>query len=179
MSEKQPHDESLQAEIEQAEADIESAEVTAGQEEAALEEAQEKANEHFEQLLRLQAEIENIKRRSERELANAHKYATEKFVKELLAVVDSLEMAIQNSNDEQSSLREGIELTHKLFLDTLAKHSVTQHDPEGEPFDPEVHEAVSMQPNAEVDANTVLQVVQKGYTLNGRLVRPALVVVSN
>lgn len=179
MSEKQPHDESLQDEIERAEAEIEAAEETVEQEEAALDEAQEKANEHFEQLLRLQAEIENIKRRSEKELANAHKYATEKFVKELLAVVDSLEMAIQNSSDDAGALREGIELTHKLFLDTLIKHGVVQLDPEGEPFDPELHEAVSMQPNADVEPNTVLQVVQKGYTLNGRLVRPAMVMVSN
>ncbi len=145
-----------------------------------LEEMEQEAKAQTDRILRLQADIENMKRRSERDISNAHKYASEKFIKDLLAVVDSLEMAQQGEHPEQAKgLLEGVELTHKLFLDTLIKHGVEQIDPEGQPFDPEFQEAVSMQPNPEVDANTVLQVVQKGYKLHGRLLKPAMVIVSS
>tara|TARA_R110000868_G_scaffold8205_7_gene42773 strand:- start:89835 stop:90377 length:543 start_codon:yes stop_codon:yes gene_type:complete len=169
-------EESLNEEIEHVEEELEQ---EAGEELDELAQAEAKAAEHWDRLLRLQADMDNIKRRSERDVANAHKFAVEKFVKDLLPVMDSLEMAMKAETTEDSkALVEGIELTHKMFLDNLAKHKVKQLDPEGEPFDPDLHEAISMQDNKEVDSNTVLVVMQKGYTLNDRLVRPALVVVS-
>ncbi len=144
-----------------------------------LAKAQAKATENWDRLLRLQAEMDNLKRRSERDVASAHKFALEKFVKELLPVVDSFEMALKTPASEASKvILDGIELTHKMLLDVLQKQQVKQIDPEGQPFNPEQHEAVSTQVNANVDANTVLFVMQKGYLLNDRLIRPALVVVS-
>jgi len=128
-------------------------------------------------LMRAKAEIENIRRRAEQDVARAHKYALEKFVKELIAVVDSLEHALAAEGAE-NAVREGVELTYKMFLDVLAKHGVKQIDPVNEKFNPENHEAMSMQPSADVEPNTVLAVYQKGYLLNDRLVRPARVVVS-
>lgn len=146
---------------------------------AAVDESTAKLADQRDQILRLHAEIENMHRRNERDVASAHKYASEKFARDLLPVLDSLEMAIQKEQGAGvDTLLEGVELTHKLLLDTLAKHGIKQIDPDGERFDPELHEAVSMQPNADVDPNTVLVVAQKGYTLNGRLLRPARVVVS-
>lgn len=131
-----------------------------------------------EQLIRMQAEMENVRRRSEQDVAKAHKYAIEKFVKELLPVVDSLEQALQNKGDETGSVVEGVELTLKMFVDTLARLKVEQINPEGERFDPQEHEAMSMQPGTGAEPNTVIMVVQKGYKLNGRLIRPARVIVS-
>ncbi len=130
-----------------------------------------------EQLIRMQAEMENIRRRSEQDVAKAHKYAIEKFVKELLPVADSLEQALQNK-DDSSPVVEGVELTLKMLIDTLARFKVEQINPEGERFDPQQHEAMSMQPGTGVEPNTVIMVVQKGYKLNGRLIRPARVIVS-
>lgn len=131
-----------------------------------------------EQLIRMQAEMENVRRRSEQDVAKAHKYAIEKFVKELLPVVDSLEQALQNKGDETGSVVEGVELTLKMFVDTLARLKVEQLNPEGQRFDPQEHEAMSMQPGTGAEPNTVIMVVQKGYKLNGRLIRPARVIVS-
>lgn len=140
---------------------------------------EQQAKEQFERVLRLQADIENMKRRAEKDVANAHKYATEKLLKELVAVADSLEMAMQSEKTaDTTAIVEGVELTHKLFLDVLGKHGVEQINPENSLFNPELHQAVSMQPNPDVDSNTVLQVMQKGYSLNGRLIRPAMVVVA-
>lgn len=178
MSEKPNQEASLADDLEHLVQDAKQAGVSAEAEIKALNEAEIKANQHWEQTLRLQAEIENMKRRAEKELANAHKYATEKFVKELLAVIDSLELALQNSGAETTAFKEGIELTQKLFSDTLFKHGVVAIEGEGEPFNPEQHQAVTMQPDVGVDPNTVLKVVQKGYSLHGRLIRPAMVVVS-
>jgi len=146
-----------------------------------LEQARAKADEHYEQMMRAHAELENLKRRHERDLANAHKYGLDKFVAELLGVWDSLELGHSAAQDETADvqkLREGTELTLKMLSDAMGKFGVEQIDPINQPFDPELHQAMSMQPRADVPANTVVAVVQKGYRLNGRLVRPAMVMVS-
>jgi molecular chaperone GrpE len=142
---------------------------------------QQQVNQANEQLLRVQAEMQNVRRRAERDVENAHKFALEKFATELLSVVDNLERALSaiNTEDEsQKSVAEGIELTLKTFIDVLAKFNVEAVEPEGQPFDADLHQAVSTVPNSEVEPNTVIDVFQKGYTLNGRLIRPAMVVVS-
>lgn len=146
-----------------------------------LEDARSKADEHWDQLVRTQAQMDNLRKRHEREVENAHKYALERFVNELLPVRDSMEMGLAAAHEENSAierLREGTELTLKLFSDVMEKFNVLQINPEGEPFDPELHQAMGMQPRSDVPPNTVVVVVQKGYTLNGRLVRPAMVMVS-
>lgn len=133
------------------------------------------------QSLRTQAEMQNLRRRSERDVENAHKYALEKFVGELLPVVDNLERALQaiDQNDESlKALTEGVELTLKSFQDVLVRYKVEPIDPKGQPFDPEFHQAMSMLEMPEEEPNTVVDVFQKGYTLNRRLVRPAMVVVA-
>lgn len=146
-----------------------------------LEKARAKADEHYEQMMRAHAELENLKRRHERDLENAHKYALDKFVAELLGVWDSLELGHNAAQDETADvqkLREGTGLTLKMLGDAMSKFGVEQLDPIEQPFNPELHQAMSMQPRADVPANTVVAVVQKGYRLNGRLVRPAMVMVS-
>jgi len=141
-----------------------------------------KVNDQAESVLRAQAEMQNIRRRAERDVENAHKFALDKFSADLLPIVDSLERALdaadQLDNDAVKAMRDGVELTLKMFVDTLAKHGVQQLNPVGQPFNPEFHQAMSMVPNAELAPNSVLAVMQRGYTLNGRLVRPAMVVVS-
>jgi molecular chaperone GrpE len=142
---------------------------------------QKKADEHYDQLVRAHAEIENLKRRHTQELEKAHKYALDKFVGELLTIWDSLELglqAAQNDEADVASLREGTELTVKMFGDVMEKFNVERINPEGEAFNPEFHQAMSMVPNAEMAPNTVMAVMQKGVSLNGRLIRPAMVVVS-
>ncbi len=134
-----------------------------------------------EQALRTAAEAQNIRRRAEQDVDKARKFALEKFSSELLPVVDNLERAIESadaSHELVKALVEGVELTHKSFIDVLAKFNVEQIDPQGEPFDPQLHQAMSMVENPEVEPNTVVAVMQKGYSLNGRLVRPAMVMVS-
>ncbi len=147
-----------------------------------LEDARNKADDHWDQLVRARAELDNLRKRQERELENAHKYALDRFVSELLPVWDSLELGLKAASGEGTAdpekLIEGTELTLKLLRDAMEKFNVTQIDPEGEPFDPELHQAMSMQPRDDVPPNTVVNVVQKGYTLNDRLVRPAMVMVS-
>jgi molecular chaperone GrpE len=146
-----------------------------------LEQARAKADEHYEQMVRAHAELENLKKRHARDLENAHKFALDKFVAELLGVWDSLELgrsAAQDEGADLGKLREGTDLTLKMLGDAMAKFGVEQIDPINQRFDPEYHQAMSMQPRADVPPNTVVAVVQKGYTLNGRLVRPAMVMVS-
>ena len=168
----------------QPEADIDPSESTEDQEQQAVnevEELQQKLSTLGEQLLREQAEMQNVRRRAQRDVESAHKFALEKFATELLSVVDNLERAIgaiDAEDESQKAVAEGLELTLKTFMDVLLKHSVEPIDPEGQPFDADLHQAVSMVPNAEVEPNTVINVFQKGYTLNGRLIRPAMVVVS-
>lgn len=133
------------------------------------------------QVLRVQAEMQNVRRRAERDVENAHKYALDKFTADLLPVVDNLERAlatIDSSDEAQKGVSEGLELTLKSFMEVLARHKIEAIDPAGQPFDADLHQAVSMVPNPDLEANTVMDVFQKGYTLNGRLVRPAMVVVS-
>ncbi|WP_027896215.1 nucleotide exchange factor GrpE [Zestomonas thermotolerans] len=133
------------------------------------------------QALRVAAEMQNVRRRAEQDVEKAHKFALEKFTGDLLAVVDSLERGLELSSpddDKVKAVREGLELTLKLMLDTLKRYQVERLDPHGEPFDPERHQAMAMEESANVEPNTVLKVFQKGYLLNGRLIRPAMVVVS-
>lgn len=140
--------------------------------------AEQKAHENWEKTVRAMAEVDNIRRRTERDIANAHRYALEKFSGSLLPVVDSLEQALQLATQHgDASMLEGLELTMKLFVDVLDKHGVKQIDPQGEVFNPQLHEAMSIQPSDEAEPNTVLMVVQKGYLLNERVIRPARVIV--
>jgi len=146
-----------------------------------LEAARAKADENWDQLLRVRAEMENLKRRQANELEKAHKFALEGFVRELLQVRDSLELGHDAARDERADiakLREGTELTLKLLTDVMGKFGVERIDPQGQPFDPEYHQAMTMQPTADAAPNTVVTVIQKGYLLNGRLVRPAMVIVA-
>lgn len=146
-----------------------------------LEQARAKADEHYNQMMRAHAELENLKKRHARDLENAHKFALDKFVAELIGVWDSLELGHNAAQDPAANvdkLREGTELTLKMLTDAMSKFNVEQIDPIDQPFNPEFHQAMSMQPRGDVPPNTVVAVVQKGYTLNGRLVRPAMVMVS-
>jgi len=131
--------------------------------------------------LRAQAEAQNAKRRAEQEVERARKYALERFVGELLPVVDNLERALESASGDEEVVKpiaEGVELTLKSFQNALQKYNVEAVDPQGEPFDPQLHQAMSQVENPDVEPNTVIAVMQKGYTLNGRLVRPAMVMVS-
>lgn len=133
------------------------------------------------QLLRMTAEIQNTRRRAEQDVEKAHKFALEKFALELLPVLDSLERGVELSNTEHESvvaIKEGMELTLKIFKDVLKKFQIEEVNPEGEPFNPDTQQAMAMEPNDNVEPNTVLKVFQKGYMLSGRLLRPAMVVVS-
>ena len=130
-------------------------------------------------VLRAHAEMENIRRRAQKDIENARKYALEKFAEGLLPILDSLEKAIEAASQSQDAvaIAEGVELTQKMFIDTLAKFGVTQIAPLGEPFDPNKHEAMAMQPSPEMDDNQVMSVFQNGYELNGRVIRSARVLV--
>jgi molecular chaperone GrpE len=123
--------------------------------------------------------MENVRRRSQRDIENAHKFAVEKLLSDLLPVADSLEKAEEaaKSTDDAASMAEGISLSLKLFVSILEKSGVTTIDPLGEPFDPQLHEAMAMVPNPDAEPNSVMDVMQRGYTLNGRLVRAAKVMV--
>jgi molecular chaperone GrpE len=147
-----------------------------------LTEAENKAQEYKDGWLRAQAEMENLKRRAERDVTNAHKYALEKFAYELLHVVDNLERSLQVKIADKPDLKDfytGIELTLKLFLETLQKFQIMPINPEiGETFTPEKHTAIMTKEDPNAKSHTVLEVVQKGYWLKDRLLRPALVVVA-
>lgn len=132
-------------------------------------------------MLRIKAEADNARRRAALDVEKAHKFALEKFASDLLPVLDNLERALNFINREDEAFKgviEGIELTMKGFLDTVEKYGVIQLDPVGQPFNPEQHQAMTMQPTADLPPNTVTFVMQKGYELNGRLLRPAMVGVS-
>jgi molecular chaperone GrpE len=130
--------------------------------------------------LRAQADAVNMQRRSEQEIEKARKFALERFCGDLLSVVDNLERALESAGDDQgiASLLEGIELTRKGLMDVLVKYGVESVDPMGEPFDPETAQAMSMVEQPDAEPNSVIGVMQKGYTLNGRLLRPAMVMVA-
>ncbi|MEO1890762.1 Heat shock protein GrpE [hydrothermal vent metagenome] len=145
-----------------------------------LEEAQQSAKDNWDKVLRAQAEMENLKRRNAKDLENAHKFALDGFVKALLEVKDSLTMGLKTANEEKATIEhiiEGLEMTDKVFLSTMEKFGVEVINPTDEAFNPEFHEAVTMVPMPDKESNSVLEVVQIGFTLNGRLVRPAMVVV--
>jgi molecular chaperone GrpE len=170
------------------EKDIDSIEETAAEEEALLQaeddlaeqiqQAEKKAEENWELLLRTRAEMENLRRRTQKDLENAHKFALDKFVQELLPIMDGMEMGLSVKEASADSLKEGMELTINMLKSAFEKFQIEAIDPLNEKFDPELHQAMSMQPSDEVEPNTVIAVMQKGYTLNGRLVRPAMVMVS-
>jgi molecular chaperone GrpE len=148
---------------------------------ALLEDARGKADEHWDQCMRLQADIENLHKRGERDLANAHKYGLERFATELLPVKDSLELglaAFDADNAEIEKLKEGVELTLQMLGNALERFEIKEINPLEEPFNPDFHQAMSMQPRDDVAPNTVVTVVQKGYQLHDRLIRPAMVIVS-
>ena len=146
-----------------------------------LKAAKAKATENWDHFVRAQAEMENLRRRSQREVENAHKYASEKFIQSLLPVIDSLEMGAEAASQKGASLDkivEGMELTVKMFTDILEKFEIEKLDPTGESFNPEFHQAMSMQETADEKPNTILAVMQKGYKIKDRLIRPAMVVVA-
>lgn len=143
-----------------------------------LEEAQQQASDYHEKMLRMQAEMENLRKRSERDLSNAHKYSIEKFASELLQVKDSLELGLGAGDVDAVNLQEGAELTLKMMVSVLKKFTIEEIDPCGEIFDPHLHQAMTMQASVEHEPNTVITVMQKGYTLHGRLLRPAMVIVA-
>ena len=152
----------------------------AGDEAVDVEELRARADENWDLYLRAVAETENVRKRASRDVEKARKYALENFGRELLAVVDSLEMGLAAAESaDAESLRTGSEATLKLLVTTLERFGITVVDPGGEPFDPELHEAMTMQPSGEVEPGSVLEVIQKGYALNGRLLRPARVIVSS
>ena len=149
--------------------------------EDALAEARRAAQEHLDRALRAQAELENVRRRAERDLAHAHKFALERFVSELLPVRDSLELGLAASAGEgagAAGIAEGVELTLRMLEQAMEKFGVEAVDPAGDPFNPEFHQAMTMQESDTAESGTVLTVVQKGYLLNERLVRPAMVIVA-
>jgi molecular chaperone GrpE len=147
---------------------------------AGIDELQARADENWDRYLRAAAEVENVRKRATRDVEHARRYALENFGRELLVVKDSLEMGLEAAESaDAESLREGSSATLKLLATTLERFGISEIDPEGEPFDPEQHEAMTMQPSADVEPGSVLTVIQKGYSLNGRLLRPARVVVAS
>ena len=150
------------------------------------ENAREEAAKFRDAALRAEAQMQNVRRRASKDVEHAHKFGAEKLIQNLLPVVDSLEKALESSElvkdlDQDHSAKavlDGVGLCHKMFLDTLGKENVAVVDPHGEPFDPNLHQAMSMVENPDMEPNSVVAVIQKGYQLNGRLVRPAMVMVS-
>jgi molecular chaperone GrpE len=145
----------------------------------ALTELQTKADEHWDRYLRAAAELENVRKRAARDVENAHRFALERFGKELLAVKDSLELGLGSADQSTvDSLLEGGRATLQLLTNTLQQFGIEELDPIGEPFDPEFHEAISMQPSDSLEPGSIVSVVQKGYVLSTRLLRPAMVIVA-
>jgi molecular chaperone GrpE len=187
----QQNDENLETTTVDVEEQVESAEQTV--EEVSVEEAlqasliaelaasQAEAAELKDQMLRVQADAQNVRRRSEQDVEKAHKFGQEKFSRELLSVLDNLERALAATPEDEATkaLRDGVDMTLQSFISTLAKFNVEAIDPQGETFNPEYHQAMAMQENADFPPNTVMAVMQKGYSLHGRLLRPAMVIVSN
>lgn len=163
--------------------EVASEEVENGEEDLTLllDDARAKADGHWDQVLRMQAEMDNNRRRASADVEKAHKFGLEKFATELLPVIDSLELglaSVEGDDEKVAKLREGIELTLKMFSGVLEKFGMKALNPQGEPFNAELHQAMTMQPSDEYAPNTVIAVMQKGYVLNDRLIRPAMVMVS-
>lgn len=166
--------------VEEVASDVESQDAAESADAASLKQELQEARE---QVLRAHAEMQNVRRRAEQDVEKAHKFALERFSKELLPVVDSLEKALEAASAEGldaqvESIREGVDMTLSLMSSVLGKFDVMAIEPLNQPFNPELHEAMSMVPQEGVEPNTVIAVLQKGYTLNGRLIRPAMVMVS-
>lgn len=192
---KQPENEDQDEQTANPEAQLETAEEVAaaeaadagaeGDTEASLDEELSQLQEDLltarDAALRAQADAQNVKRRAEQDVEKARKFALERFASDLLPVVDNLERALEAASGDDEAIKpiaEGVELTLKSFIDVLGKNKVDVVDPQGEPFDPNLHQAITMIENKEVEPNTVTAVMQKGYSLNGRLIRPAMVMVS-
>ncbi len=147
-----------------------------------LAEAEDLAGRQRDEVLRARADVQNMQRRTEQAVEKAHKFGQEKLIGELLVVIDNLERALEavrdRDNEAVKALYDGVELTLKSFLDALGRFNVVQIDPQGEPFDPQQHEAMTTQESAELEPNSIVAVMQKGYSLNGRVIRPARVIVS-
>ena len=147
-----------------------------------IEEAELAADKANDDVLRVQAEMQNLRRRTEQDVEKAHKYGQEKFSIELLSVMDNLERALdaasQHDDETVKAIYDGVNLTLKSFMDCFSKFNIEVIDPLGEPFDPQKHQAMSIQESPEAEPNTVISVLQKGYTLHGRVIRPAMVMVS-
>ena len=161
------------ADAEEAAQDIEEASESLEQLQAQLDEAKDAA-------LRAAAEAQNARRRADQDVEKARKFALERMASDLLPIVDNLERALEAASEaaEAVAISEGVDLTLRSFNDVLTKHGIEALNPNGEPFDPQLHQAMTMVPNPDMEPNTVMDVMQKGYTLNGRLLRPAMVVVS-
>ncbi len=145
-----------------------------------LKKIQDESKENLDKVVRAQAEMENLRKRTVRDVGNAHKYALERFINELLPILDSLELGLSASANTKNvdELYKGIELTIEMFNKALEKFGVRTIDPHGEKFNPELHEAVSMQEIEDSESGMIITVMQKGYSLNERLIRPAMVVVA-
>lgn len=179
MTKKQDQDESVEK-TEDENIETTTQEPQADDLQTQLEEAQQSTKDNWDKVLRAQAEMENLKRRNAKDLENAHKFALDSFVKALLEVKDSLTMGLKIAQEDSASVEsitEGLEMTDKVFTSTLEKFGVETINPKGEAFNPEFHEAVTMLPMPDQESNSVLEVIQAGFTLNGRLVRPAMVIV--
>lgn len=176
-------EEKLQESEEQVEADVEAAaaEEAPAEEDSELEQAKAQAADYLDRMTRIQAEMDNLRKRTARDVEKAHKFALEGFAKELLAVADSMDLGLNAAQDAEdvTSLKEGMDLTRKQLFGVLEKFNVEVLDAMGTKFDPEQHEAMTMVPNPDMEPNTVMDVIQKGYTLNGRLLRPARVIVTS
>ena len=183
-------DESAVNDTSQVEGEVETAaeadEVLAGEQDAEtlaaeLEAARADAEKYRDQAVRAAAELENVRKRSQRDVESAKKFAIEKFATELLGVRDSLELGLKAAEDNAGDfdkLKEGMDMTHRMLASSMEKVGIEAINPQGETFNPEYHEAVSTQPTAELPANSVAAVMQKGYTLNGRVLRAAMVTVA-
>ena len=170
--------EEIVQQVQEDEAILSSPEKNADSLEAQLEDAQAKAAENWEQYLRAKAEMDNLRRRNAKDVENAHKYGIEKFVSELLPVLDSMVMGLTIEDASAESQREGMKLTMSMLEKMMEKLGIEEIDPLNEKFDADKHQAMTVQPAADVEPNTVIAVMQKGYALNERLIRPAMVMVS-
>ena len=159
---------------------IESKEVDVEFLQGQLEKLQEQSKVSLDKVVRAQAEMENLRKQAARDVKNAHKYALEKFTNELLPIMDSLELGLSASVKAKNldDLCKGMELTLEMFNTVMEKFGITMIEPKGEKFNPELHDAVSMQETNDSNSGIIIEVMQKGYTLNGRLIRPAMVVVA-
>lgn len=175
-------EQTLDGQVSDLQADEQSADnVSISTDELRIEQLEDELAGAKENVLRAAAEVQNIRRRTEQDIEKAHKFALEKFATDLLPVLDSLERGLEVSDpadEKMRPMREGMELTYKLFLDTLKRFKVERLDPQGEPFNPEQQQAMAMEESIHVEPNSVLKVFQCGYAINGRLLRPAMVVVS-